>query len=379
MDSKTPEFYDWREDQAESGSTEVSSALLHCLSHSLPDYISSIRLFCDGCGGQNKNNHVVHTLTHWLRQSAPESIQNTLIVFSVRGHSFLPADRVFGRVEKLLQKRPLITTKRDLVKIGMTKRICTGTKEFWIQEGKELTNKMCLMMSCYSDLQRDHTLSVTQQVGVHQVATLNYSHQGFITDLRGGCCSVLGETSPNEAGGQQICVVPVTKSVFSSHRRLSTCSVCRNLRLPLPASQELHISRRTSEDRLRVRNNVVSSTWRALSASRDLPASTPGEFRSDINFRSSGPLRMSFGRATRGCAAKEERENYVWFPLQRRMASRLRWIYSDLSLSTAKSHFPQDLIFNPIISLTLTLVYTLHTPSKLSHLACSTPQLLAND
>ncbi|KAJ8868381.1 hypothetical protein PR048_029897 [Dryococelus australis] len=81
MDSKTPKFYVLIEDQAGMGSTEVSSALLHCLSHNLPDNISSIHLFCDGCG--------------------------------VRGHSFLPADRVFGRMEKLLRKLPLITTKRE--------------------------------------------------------------------------------------------------------------------------------------------------------------------------------------------------------------------------------------------------------------------------
>ncbi|KAJ8882247.1 hypothetical protein PR048_018735, partial [Dryococelus australis] len=42
---------------------------------------------------------------------ASESIRNILIVFPVRGHSFLPAGCVFARVEKLLRKRPLTTTK----------------------------------------------------------------------------------------------------------------------------------------------------------------------------------------------------------------------------------------------------------------------------
>lgn len=113
MDSKKPEFYVWTEDQAGRGSTEVSSALLHCLNHYLPENISRVRLFCDGCGGQNKNNHVIHALAQWLRHTAPKNIQEVLVVFPVRGHSFLPADRVFGRVEKLLRKRPLITTKEE--------------------------------------------------------------------------------------------------------------------------------------------------------------------------------------------------------------------------------------------------------------------------
>ncbi|KAJ8888293.1 hypothetical protein PR048_007780 [Dryococelus australis] len=99
--------------QAGRCSTEMSSAVLHYLSHCLPDNISSVRLFCEGCGGQNKNKPAVHTLTHWLRQSASESIKNILMIFPVTGHSFLPADRVLGRVEKLLRKRPLITTKRE--------------------------------------------------------------------------------------------------------------------------------------------------------------------------------------------------------------------------------------------------------------------------
>lgn len=39
------------------------------------------------------------------------------ITFPVRGHSFLPADRVFGQVEKLLRKQPTIIHKTDYIDV----------------------------------------------------------------------------------------------------------------------------------------------------------------------------------------------------------------------------------------------------------------------
>lgn len=106
VDSKAPVFYHWTEDTAGRGSNEVASAVFNFLcAHQFDGEVTTVRLFADGCAGQNKNSTVVNFLYYWLLKCAPPSVKRILMVFPVRGHSYLPADRVFGRVEKLLRKQ----------------------------------------------------------------------------------------------------------------------------------------------------------------------------------------------------------------------------------------------------------------------------------
>lgn len=112
-DTKNPTFYQWSEDQAGRGSVCVSSALLHHLENTVLEDVETLRLFCDGCGGQNKNQHLLHSLMFWLVHKAPSSLKRIQLVFPVRGHSFLPADRVFARIEKDLRKVAIITKKEQ--------------------------------------------------------------------------------------------------------------------------------------------------------------------------------------------------------------------------------------------------------------------------
>lgn len=107
-----PTFYTWTEEQAGRGSTEVSSALLNFLGTCDFNGKKVLKLFCDGCGGQNKNNFVIHTLMYFLSvHQGP--IEEIIITFPIRGHSFLPADRVFGRLEKLLRRKTTMVTKEE--------------------------------------------------------------------------------------------------------------------------------------------------------------------------------------------------------------------------------------------------------------------------
>lgn len=109
--TKEPTFYNWSEDQAGRGSVTIGSALLHHLENYHFGDSTTLRLFCDGCGGQNKNQHIVHVLMFWLLRKAPASLKEVKLYFPVRGHSFLPCDRVFGRVEKDLRKYPFLPNK----------------------------------------------------------------------------------------------------------------------------------------------------------------------------------------------------------------------------------------------------------------------------
>ena len=95
VENKNPQFYVWTENEAGRGSIEVSSALCDFLEKlEFSPQTDNLRLFADGCGGQNKNVHIVHALACYLR------LKRITLFFPVRGHSFLPAARVFGVIEK---------------------------------------------------------------------------------------------------------------------------------------------------------------------------------------------------------------------------------------------------------------------------------------
>ena len=72
---------------------------------SVPDHgLERIRLCSDSCVGQNKNFTLVTALS-MLALKHNVVIEHT---FPVRGHSYMPADRAFGRVELILRKKETI-------------------------------------------------------------------------------------------------------------------------------------------------------------------------------------------------------------------------------------------------------------------------------
>nr|CAI5843287.1 unnamed protein product [Callosobruchus analis] len=78
---------------------------------SLTDEIHTLGLFCDGCGRQNRNSYIIHILYYWLKFKSPPSVTE-IITYLVRGHSCLPADNVFGRLEKDIRKHPVLSSKK---------------------------------------------------------------------------------------------------------------------------------------------------------------------------------------------------------------------------------------------------------------------------
>ena len=89
----------WPEFVSQKGSNEVISCLEVYLSK-LPERVTTLYLYSDGCPGQNKNIYLVHYLFTLVKLGEFQHIQHH---FPVRGHSFLPNDRDFGRTE--MQKR----------------------------------------------------------------------------------------------------------------------------------------------------------------------------------------------------------------------------------------------------------------------------------
>jgi len=81
----------------------VASALWHFLKNlTIPPNIKKIRFFTDACASQNRKTTIVSVLQHFVAVCAPQLVVEHY--FPVRGHSFLPPDRVFGRMEKVFRK-----------------------------------------------------------------------------------------------------------------------------------------------------------------------------------------------------------------------------------------------------------------------------------
>ncbi|CAG5003198.1 unnamed protein product [Parnassius apollo] len=96
--------YLWTEDRFPKDSNLIASAIYHRLNATtFPLQINTVRLMADGCAGQNKNTTVAGMCQKWLTE-APQHIKKMEIIFPVVGHSFLPADRVFGTIEKEFRK-----------------------------------------------------------------------------------------------------------------------------------------------------------------------------------------------------------------------------------------------------------------------------------
>lgn len=110
--------YTWTEDQAKKGSNQIASAMCHRLMNTNFDGIHTMRFFADGCGGQNKNVQVFCMASWWLANKAPKSVHTVQLVYPVTGHSYLPPDRVFGRIEKSIRKEEEILSPADYEEIA---------------------------------------------------------------------------------------------------------------------------------------------------------------------------------------------------------------------------------------------------------------------
>lgn len=135
-------MYTWTENLSGRGSNEVASALMHFLStYVIKKYtdVPTLRLFSDSCPGQNKNKAVFCMLMLFMNQQ--EVFKTIEYYFPVRGHSFLPPDRVFGRLEQKLRKIEKILLPEGYYKIYKDEgQIRILNKDWFIYNYKELAN-----------------------------------------------------------------------------------------------------------------------------------------------------------------------------------------------------------------------------------------------
>ncbi|CAH4035754.1 unnamed protein product [Pieris brassicae] len=107
LNKDTVSLYTWNENEYKKGANEIASSVYHRLNALNLEDIKTVRLVADGCGAQNKNSIFIGMCCVWLC-NAPGHINDIELVFPVPGHSFLPADRVFGNIERELKRKEVI-------------------------------------------------------------------------------------------------------------------------------------------------------------------------------------------------------------------------------------------------------------------------------
>ncbi|XP_050310860.1 uncharacterized protein LOC126746594 [Anthonomus grandis grandis] len=135
-------LYTWMEHEFHKGSNEIASAVFHCLSDliNMSGY-SKIRLCADGCGGQNRNSTMVAMCIYFLGNIAPPHIGEIELVFPIRGHSFLPSDRVFGIIEKKLRKLSEITNPNTYIDIFKERGTVINLRDSGVKSWKEIAKE----------------------------------------------------------------------------------------------------------------------------------------------------------------------------------------------------------------------------------------------
>lgn len=121
QDNRTVFLYNWLESDSGRGSNEVISAVLDFLRVNLTRIKKKryrcLSLFADSCPGQNKNYTMLFALLTYI--NSPLCPFRTIkFTFPVRGHSYMEADQVFGRIEKDMRKRETVllpSTYQDIM------------------------------------------------------------------------------------------------------------------------------------------------------------------------------------------------------------------------------------------------------------------------
>ena len=177
LDDKKANFFIWDETEASRGATEIGSALYcYLMKLRIPENIKVLRLFCDGCGGQNKNSFIIHTLIQWLYAKSPKNLSEIHLHYPVRGHSFLPADRVFGRIEKDLRRYAVITKKEEYVeKIGQHGVVNRLGEDWDLKDIKELSQNLKKM----EGIQKLKRIFIQKQVNGRTGKVLNCKVCGY--------------------------------------------------------------------------------------------------------------------------------------------------------------------------------------------------------
>ena len=134
LKTEQPVLFIYHEGNAKKGPNEVCSFLMKYIEQYIDQSCKKLLIFCDNCPGQNKNQVMVRFNLALMETGRFTSIEH---FFPIRGHSFLPCDRVFGVLKRYLRKIDCIYTPKDLMEAIVN---CSGKMNFIIHliEGKDI-------------------------------------------------------------------------------------------------------------------------------------------------------------------------------------------------------------------------------------------------
>lgn len=138
---ETVTSYCWTENNHQKGSNEIASCVFDTLQSLDMSAFNTVRLVCDGCGGQNKNSTMVAMCCYWF-SLAPRNIKKIELTFPVTGHSFLPPDRVFAFTEKAIKKMEVIVTPEEYMNVMKSKATIKSLRDVQIFYWKEAKDEV---------------------------------------------------------------------------------------------------------------------------------------------------------------------------------------------------------------------------------------------
>lgn len=189
-------FYSYPETCAKKGSDEVVSFLFDFITNQMNKSIRHLVIFCDSCGGQNKNYTMlrfIHTIIHELNL-----LDSIKITFPIRGHSYLECDKNMGLIN-LKTKMELPFHWYELLKSSRTNpspfeviEIAPG--EVVREWTKYLTGKF--MKKCKIPLQKQKEVMVSREHG-HDVILHRENYNGIWEKTK-----ILNNRSNNVTGNE---------------------------------------------------------------------------------------------------------------------------------------------------------------------------------
>lgn len=90
-------FYVYPENIGKKGSDDVTSLLMNFLYDHLDWQVRNLHIFCDSCGGQNKNYTVFRFLHHVVHEQ--KRLDSVKVTFPIRGHSYMETDKNMGIIK----------------------------------------------------------------------------------------------------------------------------------------------------------------------------------------------------------------------------------------------------------------------------------------
>ena len=121
-------MYIYAENFAHKGPNEVLSCLEHYIDE-LPESIRKLVIFTDNCFSQNKNRYIVA----FLQNLCNTKLSEVVIKYPIPGHSRMPCDRDFGRIEKKKLKTDKFHKPSDLVNLIAKSSINSSWKIVYVE------------------------------------------------------------------------------------------------------------------------------------------------------------------------------------------------------------------------------------------------------